>query len=1577
LKQDRGAEVVRRARPISDERFRDASRAANDAATRQTPVPLASLRDERRRLGRVNAARAAAALSSRGWCSSQITVTQWNAHSLDTAKAVGMLGGTVTPDVILLSEVWTSDADTVRIFDDKGYSLVFGLRPAHTRAGGVAIAFKKDRFLHTPLDSGTCGPKDRTGRPDLQLEYLVLRLISRHGDAADITVAAIYYPPECLKDDFRINRLLQRQDIDFMGGDWNAQSPSWDGINAPVDHSSTRGNRLDPLFDSNGWQVCAPADSTCFSKNKEIVSSSTVDFLLVRSNGAVKQVAKTWTTPHGLSDHAPVHHVLFTDFVPLAVVDSDDAASLNTRSLPVDWHKLSPDQLVAVTAELDVGFNRWLAQYAVQRLPLSSDTIYNALEGIMYSVMDKLPRIRRGRRTSQLPRELETARVESIAAWRDYANYVRIHPAAGGAALLAKAQQVAQDFRSACERYSKKLCVADISKTQLEETSAWHTFSRLTRDVTPNAPLKAADDPNRKLTTDREKAEAFLPMFQAKQLLTPEQKVEDARLLKLAQDEAAAAGTTIPTPEWEKQGPLAGLPPFTFDEVSASIRQHDVSKCPDLHAFDARMLRLFPASGVEALRVLFDTCLKYGKIPSRWRDSVLAPLYKSGKPTDELASFRPVAITSWLCRTYERCMYKRMTERITLSPEQLGFRAGSSTVHSLLLMNLFIQDSQLYNQTMAKEKERQFRVIEMGLDFTDAFCRVRARDVVEMYMTLRREQGGAADDPIDIGITRMIYDFMSKRRIAVRYGSHQTGFVHLDIGVGQGSVLGSCRWTLACEKFLRSIRPKLETLTSEQVGFYKAPGGNNTKNTTPEVRKRFTSFFFYADDSAILAAGRHVLGLIDAMQHMTEPIRTQAAALGLKISAKSTVSFYRSKYMEDEAAALRQTVDVNAAVKLPINSTEPHRMLGVLFDPAMTFTAHIDKLVANASRQLCVIRKCLPVLSPATARALYVGKVLSTLLYAVEIWGPCISDTNWERLERIHVAGARIITGCLASTRSAAVLAEAGLRPLQTEAKARALDFVHLLLRRPDDCPVKKRYLHAPDGNKRYGNTGNAGKTLRDWCADVPNTLPAGQYREPYAVFQDPIILAQNTSAAKNVRFDVDRGLGGAKEDHSPEELLAANLKMYAEIEQDIERLELLADGSLTNDNGVNRTGAAAILYHVKDGVRTKLGEFSMACGAKSCIFTAESHALKGGLGLVLGQLQYASLPLHVIQDSLSCIQRLARGPCDQKETMALEQWKLLLDIAVARPVTFHFAFSHCGWNLHDEVDESAKSAAFSGNLAPPIWWKDESRHHTSKLYRESDAAVLRDNAGSWRFQHCDSMTSTPLRIPYNEAKTIHRLRCGVERTIGGWRKGAQHIDSCRNCGAHLSRDKVNGFPSGVEHFFACPSMKEARTLCLGSDEVSGSVLFDKKISPDNILRYWKIYTGQTQLDAASTNGSDDSDDDDLPPGPAPEGDGFGGNDSAVAAPTGGAGGAGHPGQTPNTNGAARGAPSANEALELAVGSHQRRPDLMGGPTGFNLHSLTDFVNTKPDNSHILSLLNNNNNNFSIVVCPCDPTALA
>ena len=94
---------------------------------------------------------------------------------------------------------------------------------------------------------------------------------------------------------------------------------------------------------------------------------------------------------------------------------------------------------------------------------------------------------------------------------------------------------------------------------------------------------------------------------------------------------------------------------------------------------------------------IFNNIWTTGKLPDGWQYATIIPIPKPGKDPTEPNNYRPIALTSCLCKTLERMINKRLTWFLEsnnhISQFQSGFRSDRSTTDNLVRLETFIRDA--------------------------------------------------------------------------------------------------------------------------------------------------------------------------------------------------------------------------------------------------------------------------------------------------------------------------------------------------------------------------------------------------------------------------------------------------------------------------------------------------------------------------------------------------------------------------------------------------------------------------------------------------------------------------------------------------------------------------------------------------------------------------------------------------------------------------------------------------------------------------------------------------------------------
>ena len=206
-------------------------------------------------------------------------------------------------------------------------------------------------------------------------------------------------------------------------------------------------------------------------------------------------------------------------------------------------------------------------------------------------------------------------------------------------------------------------------------------------------------------------------------------------------------------------------------EVIEELSKLDINKAAGPDELNARVLKAGRFELAPIITHLFNESLKQSFIPEQWKEANIAPVPKVHKPTKP-EDFRPVALTSTLCKVLERIIAKYIvnnTREIWKNNNQFGFLPGKSTKDALIQV---IED-----WTRAIDKNES--IMAVFFDFSKAF------DLVDHSILLTKLKRYLPE-----WLINWIEEYLRNRKQRVKTMSHTAEWKQVEAGVIQGSVLG-------------------------------------------------------------------------------------------------------------------------------------------------------------------------------------------------------------------------------------------------------------------------------------------------------------------------------------------------------------------------------------------------------------------------------------------------------------------------------------------------------------------------------------------------------------------------------------------------------------------------------------------------------------------------------------------------------------------------------------------------------------------------------------------------------------------
>jgi ribonuclease HI len=373
----------------------------------------------------------------------------------------------------------------------------------------------------------------------------------------------------------------------------------------------------------------------------------------------------------------------------------------------------------------------------------------------------------------------------------------------------------------------------------------------------------------------------------------------------------------------------------------------------------------------------FNNVWTSGNFPDEWRNATVVPIKKPGKDPEQISSYRPISLTSCMCKIMERMVNKRLVWYLEtnqlLSNQQYGFRKGRSTTDVLNI---------LQNDISETIGSKHFMAL-LSLDLKNAYDRCWRRYILN----------NMKDMAINGRMLRFSSNFMTGRSIRVAIGNTLSEPQNVENGVPQGAVI-------SVTMFLIAIDPITKKINNE------------------------TSMIGYADDWAIYASAASPEIAVESVQSVANEVTRWMDDHGFLISTEKTKTIlFHHKKIEDPNFNVNITINTQH-----IENVETHRILGLIFDKRLKWEAHIMNVKQRAQKKVDIL-KCLARTTWGADQDVLLNvnraTVLGTLRYGETAYGSA-TDRQLAKLEIPLNKGLRVALGAFCVNSTEKLLLEAG-----------------------------------------------------------------------------------------------------------------------------------------------------------------------------------------------------------------------------------------------------------------------------------------------------------------------------------------------------------------------------------------------------------------------------------------------------------------------------------------------------------------------------------------------------------------------
>lgn len=672
--------------------------------------------------------------------------------------------------------------------------------------------------------------------------------------------------------------------------------------------------------------------------------------------------------------------------------------------------------------------------------------------------------------------------------------------------------------------------------------------------------------------------------------------------------------------------------PITFQELKNAIDSLPNKRTAvGIDAISNEMIKNFPEKWIHFLLIIFEKCWSSGVLPQIWKESVITPIYKEGKSKISIDSYRPISLTSHVCKLFESIVLNRLSyfcEKNNVIPKnQAGFRKGRSTIEHLVKLT-----------TQVKHQfSRRKCLLATFFDVTKAYDQVwHSRLLYKLK---------------DIGLSGNIYDFiktfLEDRHIRTKVGNSYSTRRKLHMGIPQGSVIAPILFNILMHDLPRKMTKKIELVQyADDICIWMKL---TLKRGTPV---RSLNYFkkLYQNDLNIFSA------------YMAEN--------GLQISTEKT------HMMLFNTGADPVNIPAFHYDGIPLKYTKVVKFLGVHLTSNMSWNAHIENILTKARKTLNLLKIISNhVWAQDTKTLLHLSTALirSKLMYAQEVF---FSAPKYllKKIRSIDSKAYKIALGLPIHASCVKAYSAAGVLPLEEYRKLACTKFLIRSSAIENNFGSEMNIRSDINFPKRAKNI-TSQTTLRTYTSSILDSSDI----ELTSIAQRNIVSSIPPWNLNRSCFDIEHTDITKNENIN---LLSSDIKIRLH-EYYSEHLKVYTDGSLIDGHA----GAAYVIPGLK-------AEKSYYIGKHKSIFTAELTAIIMALEFLNkypGDLHKVVLCV----DSKSVLTSIKNVKLNIRPEMVFEIVNLVHLLSNRHiEITFFWVPSHCGLYYNEKVDILAKKGA-------------------------------------------------------------------------------------------------------------------------------------------------------------------------------------------------------------------------------------------------------------------------------------------
>lgn len=768
------------------------------------------------------------------------TIIQWNCRGLKANfTELQRLTSTLQPAAICLQETLIPVPSPINL---KGFTIYSTPGPTSQRPTGGTAILVNHNTIHSriPIQSN--------------LQATAIRIsLSR-----PITLCSTYIPPNSPVTTCNLEDLINQLPPPLLLlGDLNGQNPLWGGSK-----TNPRGKLIADVINSK---------DLCLLNN----GSNT---FLHSAHGTYSAIDISISSPDILLDCTwrVVDDLCGSDHFPITVTLSSDHVHQNTKKWLLKkanwaqfeclcWNELNP------TKESSIDSMKWftntLLEIARKTIPLSKPKAHK----------------------HKTPWFNETCKA-AIKSRKKAEKLFNIHPTTENLTKLKITRAAARRTLNTEKKQSWENFVAGL-KSNTPSRRIWNMLKSMKNKGT-NTQIQHIKQQDTLLTSEQEITEALAETFEKNS--SQANCLPDFQQIREVQEKQHLS--------FHSHNQESYNLPFTIEELTTAIKNsHDTAAGPDNIHY--QFLKHLTHNAQMTLLNCINEIWSSGKIPTSWKEATVIPIPKPGKDHQDTNNYRPIALTSCLCKTVERMVNHRLVwyleKNKKINKFQSGFRKGRSTLDHLIRLETFIRDRFLNRQ----------HVIAVFFDLEKAYDTTWKHGILQDMHQL----GLRGRLPL------FIKDFLTDRRFRVKVNNTYSEQHTQDLGVPQGCILSVTLFNIKINSIVQVINPNIMAC-------------------------------LYVDDLCICSSNNHMQTLESNMQQAINNIHSWSVRNGFKISKTKTTAnhFCQIRLLHPDPSLLLDGTS--------IKFERETKFLGLILDSKLSFIPHIHHLKKKSQTALNVLK---------------------------------------------------------------------------------------------------------------------------------------------------------------------------------------------------------------------------------------------------------------------------------------------------------------------------------------------------------------------------------------------------------------------------------------------------------------------------------------------------------------------------------------------------------------------------------------------------------------------------------------------